>query len=256
MMTSSKVRPVRSSLVSLVCMWSFFACALADDPPSIAVQGEAVVYVQPDKVLLTLGAETFDKDVNASKRKNNDLVAKAFAVMKDLGVEAADVQTDLLTLEPTYSREYNQNNPQLLGYTSRNSFVVTLKDVKKLEPVITALLLAGINRIQGIDFQTTELKAHRETAREMALLAAKEKAEKMAATLGQRIGRPLRIQENASAMPWNGYGRGAGAMTQNAAVSVASELPESSETVALGKLAIKANVSVTFSLADLETTKP
>jgi uncharacterized protein YggE len=220
--------------------------------PTISVLGEALVHVQPDRVLVTLGVETFDADVQIAKKKNNDLIARAFAVIKETGIPAADVQTDYLSLEPRYSNEYNNNPPKFLGYTSRNTFVVTVRDVTKLDPVLSALLAAGINRIQGIEFQTTELKKYREQAREMALLAAKEKAEKMAATLGRKIGGPLQITENQSSVPWNGYGR-AGAMSQNAAVSVPSSELEETETVSLGKIPVKANVSVTFLLLPNET---
>ena len=215
---------------------------------TISVSGEAIVYVQPNKVVVTIGAETFDKDLAVSKKKNNELIAKAFALLKEQEIPAADIQTDMLALEPVYNRDYNNpNNGQLLGYNSRNMFMVTIHDVKKLEAVLSAMLLAGINRIQGIEFQTKELKTHREKARAMALLAAKEKAEKMAATLGQSIGAPLKIQENASGLPLSGYNR-ANAMTQNASFAEAGELPESSETVSLGKIPVKANVSVTFEL--------
>ena len=61
---------------------------------------------------------------------------------------------------------------------------------------MTNVLAAGVTNIHGIDFQTTEIKKYREQARELALKAAKEKAEKMAAVLGTIDRRPLQISES------------------------------------------------------------
>ena len=56
----------------------------------------------------------------------------------------------------------------------------------------------------------------------MALTAAKEKAEKMAAVLGGTIGKPLAINESYGGGSWYfsswsgwGYGRSSGGMSQN-----------------------------------------
>jgi uncharacterized protein YggE len=116
-------------------------------------------------------------------------------------------------------------------------------------------LLAGINYIHGVDFQTTEFKKYREQARELALKAAREKAEKMATVLGQAIGAPLQINENYGGSPWWYYsswwgwsgGRSHGMSQYNVQVDRGSA-GEITDTIVLGKLTIKANVTVTFEL--------
>ena len=114
---------------------------------------------------------------------------------------------------------------------------------------------SGVNYIHNINFQTTEFKKYREQARELALNAAKEKAEKMAATLGQSVGDPIQIGEGYGGSnwwyysSWNswGYGR-SNVMSQNVMQNIESGMGEISETIALGKISIKANVNVTFEL--------
>jgi len=137
----------------------------------------------------------------------------------------------------------------------RNALVVNLTEADKLEGVVTRVLQAGVNYIHGIDFQTTEFKKYREQARELALKAAKEKAEKMAAVLGQSVGSPVQISEGYGGSPWSyysswygwGYGRTQG-MTQNVVQNAQGGSGESPETISLGKIAIRANVSVVFEL--------
>jgi hypothetical protein len=114
--------------------------------------------------------------------------------------------------------------------------------------------LAGVNYIHGIDFQTTEFKKYREQARELALIAAKEKAEKMSAVLGNSIGAPIQINENYGGSPWwyysgwSGWGGRSHGMSQYNVQVDRGGSGEITDTIALGKLTIKANVSVTFEL--------
>ncbi|HOM16637.1 MAG TPA: SIMPL domain-containing protein [Thermoguttaceae bacterium] len=221
------------------------------EPPKITVQGEAVVYVKPDKILLSFGVETWDKqDILAAKQKNTEIFQKALAVLKQMGVPDKDIQTDYLSVEPRYRDGYRRE--EFLGYFVRNTFVVTLRDPEKVEELITRMLQAGVHYIHGVDFQTTEFKKYREQARMLALQAAKEKAEKMAAVLGQTIGPPLQIQEGHSPWyysGWSGWGFSrAQTMAQNVLQEIPAEPAEPSETIALGKIAIRANVSITFQL--------
>lgn len=132
--------------------------------------------------------------------------------------------------------------------------VVTISDTEKVEELITKALLAGVNYIHSIDFQTTEFKKYREQARELALISAKEKAEKMAAVLGKSIGVPIQINENYGGSPWwyysgwFGWGGPSHGMSQYNVQVDRGGAAEMTDTIVLGKLTIKANVSVTFEL--------
>lgn len=219
-----------------------------DDRPKITVAGEAVVNVKPDKIVITFGIETSDADVNTAKQKNSELMKKAVGVAKDCGVHEKDIQTDRLSIEPRWEDGYKQQ--KFLGYFVHNTMMVTLSDLEQLDKLITSALQAGINRLNGVDFQTTEFKKYREEARELALKAAKEKAEKMSAVLGQTIGKPLQINENYTGSSWyGGWGRGrSSGMSQVQVQAERGSSGEITDTVALGKLAIRASVSVTFEL--------
>lgn len=221
-----------------------------DSRPKINVNGEAVVYVKPDKIVVSLGIETWDQEIMAAKQKNNDILSKAKAATRGLGVPDKEIQTDHLSIQPRYKDEYRKED--FLGYFVRNSLVVTLTETNKVEGLITEVLQAGVNYIHGIDFETTQFKKYREQARELALKAAKEKAEKMALVLGQSVGAPIQISESyggayySSVSGW-GYSRGI-ATTQNAVQDLRGESGEFSDTVALGKISVRANVAVVFEL--------
>lgn len=223
------------------------------DHPRISVNGEAVVKVQPDQITITFGIETWDTDILIAKEKNNEIMKKAAAAIRNSGIQDKDIQTDYLSIEPRYTDSYERKN--FIGYFVRNTMVITVKEADKVENLVTDMLQSGVNYIHNINFQTSEFKKYREQARELALNAAKEKAEKMADALGQAIGNPVYINEGYTGSDWWyynswsgwGYGR-SNVMSQNVVQNIQGSPDQIPETIALGKISIKANVNVTFEL--------
>jgi uncharacterized protein YggE len=217
----------------------------------ISVNGEAMVRVEPDEILVTFGIETRDKDILVAKRMNNDILQKALAAIQECGVSEQDIQTDHLSIQEGYDGAHVPKN--FIGYFVRNTLVVTLDEASEVEELVTQALVAGVNYLHGIEFRTTELRKYRDQARELALQAALEKAERMAAVLGQSVGSPVQISEgwSPSMYPssWSGwgYGRGRG-MSQNVIQNAEGGSGEITDTIALGKISIQASVRVTFEL--------
>ncbi len=223
------------------------------DRPVISVTGEALVNVVPDRIVITGGIETWNEDVERAKESNREGLRRCISMLREAGVPEKDIQTDNLSIEPRWKEEYRKEG--FLGFFVRNSFTVTLGDPARVEDIVTRLLDKGVNYIHGIDFQTSELKKHKERAREMALKAAQEKAEKMAAALGAGIGRPLRVQENSYGSPWYagswgywGYSSRGRGMSQNVMEDAGGSASAAEGSVALGQIGIRANVSVDFEL--------
>lgn len=220
--------------------------AASDSRRTITVTGEAEVRVPPDEVIVSLGVETFDADMQRAKAANDARVTAVLAAVRGAGVPEERVKTDYLGLEPRY-QDYNETRP-VVGYVVRRSIVVTLREIPAFERMMQAVLAAGATHVHGTDFRTTALRAHRDRAREMAIDAAREKAQAMAARLGQRVGAPLSVSEG-----WNGWwggqqwGARRGAMMQNAVQNAAAP-PESSGPLSPGQIAVGGSVSVTFEL--------
>ena len=245
------------AVVLLVLMMAAAAMAqdvkLYDDRPKISVSGQAVVRVVPDKIVISFGIETFGRDIEQAKQKNIEIVKNAVAECAYLDVPETSIQTDQLSIEPKWRDNHRWGD--FMGYCVRNTIVVTLTDVSKIEKLVSRALRVGVNYIHGVEFQTTEYKTHRQKARELALKAAKEKAVKMAAVLGETVGRPVTIQENQYGTPWNYWsgwggwdsGRSHG-MSQVVAQVDSIDAGDDGGAVMLGKLTIQASVNVTFEL--------
>lgn len=217
------------------------------EPRLITTTGEAEVRVVPDQVVLTLGVETSDVSLAVAKSQNDERVKRILAVTKQAGIDPKYVQTDQISIEPRYSDSYLRRD--FAGYVVRKNIVVTLRDLARFEELLSSALEAGANYVHGVDFQTTELRKHRDAARDLAIKAAQEKAAALAASLGQRVGRPHTItEEQSNWWSWyNWWGYRSGTMSQNVSQNAGGSAPEAG-SIALGQITVNARVSVTFDL--------
>jgi uncharacterized protein YggE len=223
--------------------------AAQDVGRSITVSGEAEVRVVPDEVVLTLGVQTSDPELDVAKSESDRRVEAVLAAAESQGVKREYLQTDYLEIEPRYRDTHEALN--FIGYFVRKTIVVRLRNIEKFEALLASVLEAGANYVHGIEFRTTELRRHRDRARSLALQAAQEKAEAMASELGQEIGRPLSIREDHYGW-WSWYGswwgsRGSG-MSQNVVQSAATAPRHLEGPTSPGQLSVTARVTVSFEL--------
>ena len=221
-------------------------CADEQRPPrTISTSGEAIIYVQPDEVIFNFGVETRDASLDEAESANDVIASKLVAAVRELGVEEKHIQTDQLQVDLVYR---NHNHWEIEGYEVTRSYCVRLKDTKKFPPLVKTVLKSGANRIDGFEFRTTELRKHRDKARELAMIAAKEKAEALASTLKCSVGEPRTIQESGGHFGYMGYMNRRGSISQNTMQSMPVEGGASNTQLPLGQIAVQGNVSVSFDL--------
>jgi uncharacterized protein YggE len=229
-------------------------CARGDEAssrPTVSVSGSAEMKVPPDEIYLDLGVEVRHKDLDAGKAESDRKVAAVLASLRAAGAAEKDVQTDFLGIEPNYDNDVSRTVP--VTYTLQRSIGVRLRQVAEFEEVLTAALKAGANYVHGVEFRTSELRRHRDAARQLAVGAAREKAEALVKELGGRLGRVLSVSESywGGSWTWSGGGwRGArfGQMYQNVVQTGEGrgETPEG--TLSVGQIGVSATVSVTFAI--------
>ena len=250
-----KARTVGIVGVSLVVLFTLTAWTgmqpAPQEPRLISVTGDAEVRVVQDEVVLTLGVETWDKDLDVAKGQNDAIVKKVLALATDHNIDPQHVQTDYINIEPRY-RHGTYEEQDFIGFFVRKTIVITLRDISKFEDLLTAALGVGVNYVQGIEFRTTELRKYRDEARAMAIRAAREKAIALAKELGQAVGEPHAIREDQSGW-WSGYSawwgsRLGGRMTQNVIQEIGGTFSAGEGAVAPGQIRVQARVTVSFAL--------
>lgn len=228
------------------------AAPSCDANRAIQVTGTAVVNVAPDRALIQLGVQSNGATTNTVEQMNSAATQAVVKAIRSLGVDAADIATDVYIIEPIYE---SYDSLYIKGYRINNVVAITVRVVSKTSVVIGAALRAGANQVLGVDFYTSELRKYRDQARDMAMKAAQEKAEALAAAAGARTECVLNINENSWSYYsgwWSGRNQAQNQWTQNAVQNVAptgaSAAGSADEPISLGKLSVKAEVSATFSL--------
>lgn len=222
--------------------------------PQINVSGSAEVKVAPDEIRLSVGVETRDENLDVARRQNDERVSSALAFLKGSGVKDKDVQTDFISVEPDYN--YNSSHVKPVAYIVRKSIEIRVTAITNFEGIVTGLLTNGVNYVHGIDFRTSQLRKYRDQARELAIKAAREKADAMASALGVKRGKVSNISVNDWSGGWGGYGGRWGAQwgfngqvnnVQNlGTLSDVAGADTTGETFSAGEISVSATVNVSF----------
>lgn len=232
----------KAAVLAVLAALILSGCAPKNGQPrQISVNGEAVVYVKPDKIDISFGVSTRNVDLQKATAENNAIIKKAKAVLKESGIEDKDIQTGRLSI----NLSYRYSDDKIDYYNVNNSIAATLYNADIIDKLISDLIGSGINQLYGVEFRTSELQKYRVQAREMAVEAAQKKAAEMAAVLGQEIAEPLAINEGYTSSYYYYQPQ-----TQNAMFSAQDTYSGEVETVALGQIPVRASVSASFRLKD------
>ncbi len=206
------------------------------DNATVSVTGEGIVKVTPDEVLIKSRIEHEGPSPEQVKTQNDKVVNDIIKYLKSQGIDEKDIQTDYVNLNKRY--EYNDKT-RTTKYVANQAISITLHDIKDYEKIMKGLLENGLNRIDGIQFKSSEMAKYEKESRKMAVLDAQSKAKQLAEPLGQEIGKAISISE----MEFNNV-----QPMYRMDKAVMNESVESEETIAPGELEVKIRVNVSFHL--------
>jgi uncharacterized protein len=216
--------------------------AVAQDklPPRVVrVSGTADVRVVPDRAVIEIGVEKQDASATVAKRAADDAARRILDDLRSSGIEEKDIQTTFLSLQP----QFNYRKGMKMSYfVASQTLSITLRDISRLDVIVGSLIKAGGNRIDSIEYGTSDLRKYRDQARDLAVKAAREKAHALAHALGQEIGKAYSIDEVAE--PANSYSAG---LMSNSSIEL-TRARQTGPTTAAGEKKISASVVVSFDL--------
>lgn len=189
------------------------------------VTGESKIATIPDKAEVSLGITINEPTVKQAQDKANAVINAITEELTKLGVEKKDIKTDSYTLYPQY--DYQAGGQKITGYNVSAMVNVSLSDFARLNQAVDLATKAGANQISGISFTLSDEKRKEveNEARQKAIDDAKDKAQKLAAISGMRLGRIINVTEGMGgkmmtpypamdmAMARNATGSGGGAPT-------------------------------------------
>lgn len=213
----------------LVGTWAF---SQETSEPKVTVIGTGTVTVVPDQVVINARVEHTGGSAAEVKKQNDKVVNEVIKYLKTQGIEPKDIQTEYIRL----NREFNYNSKDT-SYSANQAISIHLRDLRKYETIMSGLLQSGLNRIDGVRFQTSRKMELEAEARKKAVLNARLKAGQYAEALGQEIGKAVRIDEMQS----DNYQPMYRVMEMKAD-------SEEQETIAPGEMEVTVKVNVAFLL--------
>lgn len=239
---------IKFTLVLLLFLCSFTTAfgQFNHEPPQIRVSGSAEVKVAPDEIRLSVAVETRSETLDPARLENDKKTAQVLKFLKEFGIKEKDVQTDLISIQPDY--DYN-NRPRIVpsAYIVQKTIQIRLTNVTNFQAALTGVLTNGVNRVNDVNFRTTELRKFRDQARAMAIRAAKEKAEALVSEIGVNLGKPYHI--SATDNFWGGHYQNRANAYNNMSQNISSAGAPSDNTegsFAVGQISVSANVDVSF----------
>lgn len=240
-------RLVVKRLLVIVGLSLVSGLALADGR-QISVLGEGELFVSADKAAIHAGIEHWDRSLTVAKRLNEEALKRVLDLTEQFKIAKESIFVDHIGVEVERKGWNEKPVHQTEGYFVRRNLTFVLKDLARFDDFFSRLLDVGVNQIHSVEFQSSELRKHRDAARDLAVKAAHEKASAMAKALGQKAGRALNIKEEQdtwqSRQSYFGSAR-AGAMSN---VAMSAPAPAGTELGFPGKISVKASVSAVFQL--------
>ena len=228
-----------TKIALLVAMLAGLAAAEEKTPSRfVRVTGTSEVKVVPDRAVIEIGVEKRNPSASAAKHVEDAAARGILAALRAQGVDDKDIQTTYLSLQQQSSYV---NKKRIYFFVASQVLAVTVHDISKLDALLEAIVQAGGNQINSIAYETSELRKYRDQARDLAVKAAREKAQALAHALGQEVGRAQTIEE----VPELSYYSG------NVQVSAYAEDTRgryAGPSLAPGQKSITASVTVSFEL--------
>lgn len=208
-------------------------------PPLISVNGIGEVKLQPDEVVINLGVEMREKTLEQARKQADSKAAAIIAYLRKQGVDAKDIQTSYMNLQPIYmSGEYGKATPDF--YMAQKTMTIVIKRLNKFDELLSGLYDNGVNRIDGIHFRVSDIEKHKVEARKRAIADAKQKANALTSELGAKVGKVYSINESSS-------GNGPRPLYAKSAMMMEADMAQGGgPSIAGGEVVVTSNVSVSF----------
>jgi hypothetical protein len=233
---------VRSGLLVLCLLGSSMA-ALADQAPrTISVSGTGTVDAAPDIARLRLAVQRRDLNMQAARDATVKVSRDFIALCKRLGIKESKVRTAGLTIQPEYRWDQKQGLQVFTGYFVQRQLEVELNDLDKLGELIEGAVNAGVNEVSPPELDNSQRRELARQALAAAATDARSNAQRIADTLGVKLGALRTIDAHSNQPP------PPRPMMRMAAMSAEAD-GGAAASYTPGEISVDAQVSATFDVA-------
>lgn len=175
------------------------AVPVSNEGPVIITTGEGVVKAAPDRVWITIAAESRAKGPKEAQRANAEAMKAVLDKLKGLGLAGDAIRTSGYDLQPQF--DYVGGRQTLREYVARNSVEVRVDDVARAGDVLDAAVGSGATSVSGVRFDLKDRSVVERDALRKAVADARARADAAASGAGMKVDRVVRIEEQRVALP-------------------------------------------------------
>ncbi|HEY0010964.1 MAG TPA: SIMPL domain-containing protein [Candidatus Paceibacterota bacterium] len=189
-------------------------------PNVISVSGTGKAQTPPTIARVLFTTQETAATVAEAQERASTRTRTALEAVRALGIEDADVQAASYQTYPQYAQPQpcvpgaicNQGNTRIVAYQVSQSVTVKIRNTDAAGEVLQALGNAGVQNIQGPNFEVDDDSAVMEEARGEAIKDARDNARMLARQLGVNLGDVVSFSESGTPYPMPAYGMGGGVM--------------------------------------------
>ena len=229
-------------ILAAVLLLLLSGAALADD--TITVNGTATVQLEPDMVMIMLGVEAVDPEVLDAQKTVNEAMAKVIEALtgEELAIAEEDIATSEYRIDERYEYNYEVGKSEMIGYAATAMLSICVRELDKAGAVIDAAMMAGANRLSGVEFMSSNQTEARDQALTIAVQDGIRKAKVIAAAAGIELPAiPSEIIEQSS----YSYAASNSIVMYDMAAATAEG---SATTLQAGMLSLNATVQITYEI--------
>jgi uncharacterized protein len=208
--------------------------------PVVAIGVTETEDAAPDMATLSAGVEASNSDAKKALDEANRKMEKLIAAIKAAKFDPKDVQTSTVSVNEDF--DYTENGPVSKGFKAQNNVTLTVRNLSKLQKVISDLVNAEATSINGPYFSIENDDAITDKARMKAFDVGKRRALAYANKAGFKSVRLLQVRENATDSIYGFYGNEAAAAGAAAAADAAKSIADTPIEPGI----ISRSVTVTF----------
>lgn len=233
-----------ATLVAAFAPWVSGARAAETEPRTVTVSGQGEIQAEPDRALISLGAESRKLKLEDARAEVAKTIEAALKLTRDLKIDPKHVRTTRINVQP----EYNWNNNQernLIGYYVSRHVEVDLRDLDKLGQLLERAFDLGINQVGDPQLDSSKRRDLERKALAEAVQDARLNAEAIAQAAGARLGAPRTISASSGFVPPPVPMRGKAMLAMEAA--------DASQSYQSGQMGFTATVQVQYDLIPANT---
>lgn len=177
------------------------AAAQTTPPRTLTMTGTGNAKAAPDMADISAGVTSTAPTAAAALAANTQAMNRVLAALERLGVARRNIQTSNFSVAPEYANRLPNEQPRLSGYRVSNQLHVILDEVSRVGTVLDALVTAGANQMNGLNFTFKDPAPLLARARADAVADAKLRAQQYAAAAGLTLGPIQSLTEGGAETP-------------------------------------------------------